>query len=92
MQGVGEVYHIRSASRKQAQSAQFRIREPLPWLVAECPRTDEVAACHAALRCGTLDLGKLQFRDFGDHYLVTPYNRLLLPGLLLGSIFIMCHN
>lgn len=29
---------------------------------------------------------------FGDNHLVTPYNRLLLPGLLLGSIFFMCHN
>ena len=92
VQGVGEVHHVRPASRKQAQSVQFRFGEPLPWLVAECSRTDEVAARHAALSGGTLDLGKLLFRDFGDHHLVTPYNRLFLFGLQLGSIFFMCHN
>ncbi|WP_288187029.1 hypothetical protein [uncultured Parabacteroides sp.] len=92
MQGIGEVHHVRPANRKLAQSVQFRIGGPLPWLVAECPRTNEVATCHAALVGGTLDLGKLLFSDLGDHNLVTPYNGLLLHGLSLGSIFIMCHN
>jgi len=88
MQGIGEVHHVRAASRKLPQTVQFPVGKPLPWLVAEYPCPDEITACHAALVGGALDLRKLQFRDLGDNHLVTPYNGLLLPLFLIGGIFV----
>lgn len=61
---------------------------PLSRPVVECPCPYEVAACHAALPGGALNLIKLLLRDLGDHHLVTPYNGLFLPGFLIGSIFV----
>lgn len=92
VQGIGEVYHVRPAGCKLPQTVQFHLGQPPSWPVAESPCTDEIAACHAALSGGTLDLGKLLFRDFGDHHLVTPYKGPLLSGFLFGSIFFVCHN
>ncbi|OKZ25424.1 MAG: hypothetical protein BHV77_02720 [Bacteroides sp. 43_108] len=88
VQGVGEVHHVRAAGRKLTQTVQFPVGKPLPWLVAECPCPDEVAACHAALVGGALDLRKLLFRDLGDNHLVAPYNGLLLLLFLIGGILV----
>ena len=56
VQGVGEVHHVRPASRKLPQTVHLRNRKPLSRPVVESPCPYEVAACHAALSGGAFNL------------------------------------